>query len=271
MFNSKPVTYNTDSSKIQFAASYFTDAAQSHYSMLLQLPITPDALLSWSAFVIEFSTRFGIYDQAVDAQTRLERLNMLDKNEFSKFLVRWEEAASLTGWNDAALQYNLYKAIAPRLRTAMKDTPMPDTLAGLQQFLLLLDQRYWHWYNMEQTISGRTTVSTSNTNRAATNGPRTGPNNAAPNRERTWNNNPRPAANANNPGTTQPQRPGPPANARPVNNRNNAVGRATFTLDGDNDDISTEYEVTDDPEPPTDETEDNAGNEDATQELPGGY
>lgn len=152
MFAGKPHTYNTDHTRIIFAASYFTELAQSHYSHLLQAAPQHPALHQWADFVTEFGGLFGIYDQTMDAQIRLSHAVMTNRQHFSSFLVRFQEMAALSGFNDSALRSWLYRAIAPRLRESMQSTPMPSTYPHLVQLLLHLDHHYWNWRYFENSL-----------------------------------------------------------------------------------------------------------------------
>ena len=69
------------------------------------------ALQTWADFVAEFSKTFGIFDIARDAQTRLDWVKQQPFETFAAFIIRFEESAFKTGYNDAALVSKLRSAV----------------------------------------------------------------------------------------------------------------------------------------------------------------
>ncbi|KIK49855.1 hypothetical protein GYMLUDRAFT_253505, partial [Collybiopsis luxurians FD-317 M1] len=74
-----------NSDKIGFAVSYLTGAAATHYNNLLkqeEAGIPVPALRTWIDFVAEFTSYFGLFDPARDAQVKLAWIKQMD-NESS--------------------------------------------------------------------------------------------------------------------------------------------------------------------------------------------
>ncbi|KIK53819.1 hypothetical protein GYMLUDRAFT_250007 [Collybiopsis luxurians FD-317 M1] len=70
-FMAKPTIYKNNSDTIGFAVSYLTGAAATHYNNLLkqeEAGIPVPALHTWIDFVAEFTSYFGLFDLAQDAQ-----------------------------------------------------------------------------------------------------------------------------------------------------------------------------------------------------------
>ncbi|KIK58856.1 hypothetical protein GYMLUDRAFT_245643 [Collybiopsis luxurians FD-317 M1] len=89
-FMAKPTIYKNDSDKIGFAVSYLTGAAATHYNNLLKqeeagIPIP--ALHTWIDFV------------------KLAWIKQMDNESFATFIIRFQEYAFKTGYNDTALNY----------------------------------------------------------------------------------------------------------------------------------------------------------------------
>ncbi|KIK58501.1 hypothetical protein GYMLUDRAFT_245925 [Collybiopsis luxurians FD-317 M1] len=104
----KPTIYENDSDKIGFAVSYLTGTAATHYDNLLkqeEAGIPVPALCTWIDFVAEFTSYFGLFDPARDAQVKLAWIKQMDNESFATFIIRFQEYAFKTGYNDTALNY----------------------------------------------------------------------------------------------------------------------------------------------------------------------
>ena len=105
-FTMKPMIYKNDLDKIGFTVSYLSRAAATHYDNLLRQAdigtVVPD-LLSWPAFVMEFTSYFGLFDPARDAQVKLAWIKQMDNEVFATFIIWFQEYAFKMGYNDTAL------------------------------------------------------------------------------------------------------------------------------------------------------------------------
>jgi Retrotransposon gag protein len=127
-FIAKPTTYSTDHKKVSFAASYLKETALNHYTSLLQHDPGNNALHAWDNFTSEFGQMFGVSNTQIEAQQQLRHLEMTDRAHFNSYIVRFEEYAFDSGWNDAALQSELYRSLPYRIKEVMKTIPRPTTL-----------------------------------------------------------------------------------------------------------------------------------------------
>lgn len=102
----KPTIYENNSDKIGFAVSYLTGAAATHYNNLLkqeEAGIPVPALRTWIDFVAEFMLYFRLFDPAQDTQVKLAWIKQMDNESFATFIIRFQEYAFKTGYNDTAL------------------------------------------------------------------------------------------------------------------------------------------------------------------------
>ncbi|KIK58921.1 hypothetical protein GYMLUDRAFT_245694 [Collybiopsis luxurians FD-317 M1] len=107
-FMAKPTIYKNDSDKIGFAVSYLTGAAATHYDNLLkqeEAGILIPALHTWIDFVAEFTLYFRLFNPARDAQVKLAWIKQMDNESFATFIIRFQEYAFKTGYNDTTLNY----------------------------------------------------------------------------------------------------------------------------------------------------------------------
>ncbi|KIK66501.1 hypothetical protein GYMLUDRAFT_239442, partial [Collybiopsis luxurians FD-317 M1] len=96
----KPTIYENDSDKIGFAVSYLTGAAATHYNNLLkqeEAGIPVPALRTWIDFV------------------KLAWIKQMDNESFATFIIRFQEYAFKTGYNDTALVAMLRGAVTRSL------------------------------------------------------------------------------------------------------------------------------------------------------------
>ncbi|KAG6878202.1 hypothetical protein C0992_008491 [Termitomyces sp. T32_za158] len=103
LFQAKPITFQLDSTRIAFAASYLQGIAFDHYTALLRFEPQNPVLSNWQAFVDEFSTKFGVFDTMAKAEDNIFNLQMHPEEHFTTFIIRFEKEAYKTGWNYSTL------------------------------------------------------------------------------------------------------------------------------------------------------------------------
>ncbi|KAG5716111.1 hypothetical protein E4T56_gene10872 [Termitomyces sp. T112] len=120
MFQAKPITFQLESSRVAFAASYLQGIAFDHYTVLLQFDPNNPVLSNWLAFTQEFSSKFGVFDTVAEAEENLFNLQMRDNEHFMIFIVRFKQEAYKTGWNYNALRRSLPRSTNVTGKTAAK-------------------------------------------------------------------------------------------------------------------------------------------------------
>lgn len=142
----RPRAYSTDAAKIAFTLSYLGGTALEFFEPFILDPDQDDPP-QWSqsfiAFVQELKDNFGVYDEAGDAEDRLETLQMKESDRASKYCVRFQQLASQTAWDEAALRYFFRKGLAARIKDALSLTREETTLVLFKAQVLRVDARYW--------------------------------------------------------------------------------------------------------------------------------
>ncbi|KAG5331584.1 hypothetical protein C0989_007895 [Termitomyces sp. Mn162] len=175
MFQAKPITFQLESSRVAFAASYLQGIAFDHYTALLWFNPNNPVLSNWLAFTQEFSSKFGVFDTVAEAEENLFNLRMRDNERFTTFIVRFKREAYETGWNynalRFALRFALRRALPQRIKDVLHLAPKQTTYNGYKALVTQVDQRYWE--DCSENTAPRTSWNTSgNTNwqAGATNG-----------------------------------------------------------------------------------------------------
>ncbi|THU91106.1 hypothetical protein K435DRAFT_863693 [Dendrothele bispora CBS 962.96] len=98
------------------------------------------ALHEWTAFVHMFGKLFGVHDEQLFAQASLDKVLQLRDESFGDFLVRFEDAALKTQYNDPAMRWKLLQQIRCDLRNRLTLVgSIPPTFNEVIERLLDLD------------------------------------------------------------------------------------------------------------------------------------
>lgn len=103
IFSAKSRIYSNDVAKIAFAASNMTGPAKRYHQNLMRKQRDGEdvlAFISWSNFVMIFGEMFGLHDEVLHAQSKLDHCTQKWSEAFADFLVRFEDIALLTHYND---------------------------------------------------------------------------------------------------------------------------------------------------------------------------
>jgi hypothetical protein len=266
---------------VTFAASYLTDHAQKHYITLLQHQAGHPATHNWADFVAEFGYMFGVVNIQVEAQQNLRLLTMREHERFSTFIIRFEENSYDSGWNDAALLFELYRALPPRLKDVLKTLPRSASVQELRDLAMSIDHRHWEHEDETRRNLGRPSWTPSG---RTPGGKEVGESKPEAKENRSWRANmkegkpsPVPGTHAATPGFIPQEererrrreglcfRCGEEGHIGAQCTKVPTVGRAIFTID-DNDVVEQFHEDADDP---FDDQYGEAENAQAIQELPG--
>ncbi|KAG5719204.1 hypothetical protein E4T56_gene11783 [Termitomyces sp. T112] len=143
MFQAKPITFQLESSRVAFAASYLQGITFNHYTTLLWFDPNNPVLSNWLAFTQEFSSKFGVFDTIAEAEENLFNLRMCDNKRFTTFIVRFEQEAYETGWNYNALWFALHRALPQWIKDVLCLVPKQTTYDGYKALVTQVNQRYW--------------------------------------------------------------------------------------------------------------------------------
>src|SRR5882724_9440306 len=81
----------------------------------------------WGEVVDQLNTYFGQPDLAQASKCTLRALKMQDYQHVIKYMIRFSEHATHTGWNDAARYGEFYQGLAERLKNQPLSLNSPQT------------------------------------------------------------------------------------------------------------------------------------------------
>ncbi|THU88005.1 hypothetical protein K435DRAFT_803854 [Dendrothele bispora CBS 962.96] len=144
MFVAKPTIYSTDQSKVTYASSWFTGAAARYYQNQVEQELENGlwipSLHEWPIFIREFGRLFGLHDEVLHAQASLDKVIQRFGESFGDFLVRFEDAALRTQYNDPARRWRLLLQIRRDLRDRLTLVGrIPSTFDEVVKRLLDID------------------------------------------------------------------------------------------------------------------------------------
>ncbi|THV06361.1 hypothetical protein K435DRAFT_849156 [Dendrothele bispora CBS 962.96] len=144
MFSAKPTIYSAEQSRVTYASSWFTGAAARYYQNQVEQEMENGlwipALHEWSIFVKEFGCLFGLHDEVLHAQSSLDKVIQQFGESFADFIVRFEDAALKTLYNDPAKRWRLLLQIRKDLRDRLTLVGrIPETFDEVVRRLLDID------------------------------------------------------------------------------------------------------------------------------------
>jgi hypothetical protein len=119
-------------------------------------------------FIEELELQFGPYDSVADAEAGIENLRMKDSERITKYIVRFNQYATMLSWGDSALRYAFYKGLANRIKDDLSKLEIPRTLIALRIAAQGIDQRYWRREDEKKRDSARNTTQTKSSSSTST-------------------------------------------------------------------------------------------------------
>jgi len=111
-FDSQLLKFATDRQQVSYAVLYLSDIAMLWWQPILvtfpELSIRND----WGEFVDQLNTYFRQPNLAQASERTLCTLKMQDYQHVNKYMIKFSEHATHTGWNDAALYGEFYRGLA---------------------------------------------------------------------------------------------------------------------------------------------------------------
>ena len=164
--------FRDDESRVTFALSYLKSTPLDWFQTELSHGLTsggkfPPWFTSYPKFTAELQRLFGPRDPINDATTALEALRYKDSSKAARYTLEFNRHARRTGWNDAALTRQYYKALPDRLKDEIARIGKPTDLHDLQDLVATLDQRYWE--RQSEISRDRKPASTNNNNKSSDN------------------------------------------------------------------------------------------------------
>lgn len=144
VFQSDRRSYANDETKVLYAISYLKGTALAWFEPdLHDHRKDPDWLEDYNLFIDTLKKNFGVLNSQGHAVLRLERLQMDSGQNCLKYLTEFARLAPLTGWNDTALNNQLYKGLPEHLKNAITNGGKPATVAGMRAAIQKYDHHYW--------------------------------------------------------------------------------------------------------------------------------
>lgn len=159
-FQDRPAAFVSQFSKINYAISYLTGTALGWFEpeILTPSPDPPLWTLSYDVFVKELEANFGPHDPTGTAEDEIETLRMRDSDKILHYNVKFNNLASVIGWDVNALMHSYYRGLPPRMKDALAIQGRPDNLRDLRSKCQEIDHRYWQ-RKSEQNREQRTYTS----------------------------------------------------------------------------------------------------------------
>lgn len=146
-FRARRTQYQDGTRRVDYAVQYLSGSAQRWFQPYLnEDPTTGPAFLrDWNIFKRHMSRAFGQANPAAVAESRLRALEMKDHHRVIRYSVDFNELATQTDWNDAALSSQYWRGLAPRIKDIItaSERGKPRTLEGMRKRALNIDHNYW--------------------------------------------------------------------------------------------------------------------------------
>ncbi|KAL0180394.1 hypothetical protein M9458_025836, partial [Cirrhinus mrigala] len=141
IFEFQPSRYPSDRSRIALLTSLLTGQAAEWATAVLKAD--GDVAHSYPAFTSELRTVFQHPESEVEVDSRLYHLKQGSRS-VSKYTTEFRTLSVQTTWSNSALRTAYYEGLSTRLRDELAVRELPDTLEGMIQLSLRVDQRMNH-------------------------------------------------------------------------------------------------------------------------------
>ncbi|KAL0171669.1 hypothetical protein M9458_031980, partial [Cirrhinus mrigala] len=141
IFEFQPSRYPSDRSRIALLTSLLTGQAAEWATAVLKAD--GDVAHSYPTFTSELRTVFQHPESEVEVDSRLYHLKQGSRS-VSKYTTEFRTLSVQTTWSNSALRTAYYEGLSTRLRDELAVRELPDTLEGMIQLALRVDQRMNH-------------------------------------------------------------------------------------------------------------------------------
>ncbi|KAL0154206.1 hypothetical protein M9458_050460, partial [Cirrhinus mrigala] len=141
IFEFQPSRYPTDRSRIALLTSLLAGQAAEWATAVLKAD--GDVAHSYPAFTSELRTVFQHPESEVEVDSRLYHLKQGSRS-VSRYTTEFRTLSVQTTWSNSALRTAYYEGLSTRLKDELAVRELPDTLEGMIQLALRVDQRMSH-------------------------------------------------------------------------------------------------------------------------------
>src|SRR5882672_9799567 len=103
------------------------DIAMLWWQPNLVLDPEPSICRNWSEFIEQLNIFFGQPNLAQASERALHALKMQDYQHVNKYMIKFAEHATNTGWNDMALYGKFYRGLAEHIKDQLVSLEHPTT------------------------------------------------------------------------------------------------------------------------------------------------
>lgn len=153
VFVSQPSRFQTEASKVFYAASYLSDIAGLWFQPMLSIPRTeyPIWLTNFDEFEKELGRMFGDPNYLRNSEQKLRKLVMKEHYKVARYTAEFSRLSNITEWNDKALYSQYYEGLPARIKDELIHFPEPRDLRSLQHLAQQIDNRYWAREDQKKT------------------------------------------------------------------------------------------------------------------------
>jgi len=147
-FHSGLAIFKSDDDKINFAMTYVSGMVQDWLQVALEQEdrgVHHVWLYSWSSFVKEMHTHFGIPDVAVEAAHSLDHLRMNPDDRITIYNVAFLRYSAHLQWSENALCHRYYFGLPNRIQdiVSTREGGKPSTFRALYSTAVSIDNHFW--------------------------------------------------------------------------------------------------------------------------------
>jgi len=147
-FCSGPTLFKSDFDKINFAITYVSGMVQDWLQIALEQEdrgVHHAWLYSWSSFVKEMHTYFGILDVIAEAAHSLDHLHMNPDDRIAIYNVAFLQYSAQLQWMESALCHRHYSGLPNRIHDIIstREGGKPSTFQTLYSTAISINNHFW--------------------------------------------------------------------------------------------------------------------------------
>jgi len=147
-FRSGPTLFKSDVDKVNFAMTYVSGVVQDWLQVALEQEnqgIHHAWLYSWTSFVKEMHTCFGIPDIIAEATHSLDHLHMNPDDQIATYNIAFLQYSAELQWTENALCHRYYSGLPDRIQDIIstREGGKPSTFQTLYSITVSINNHFW--------------------------------------------------------------------------------------------------------------------------------